>query len=102
MAAGKLRVEYNTLGSLSSKFSAEAHDIQQQYQNLKSHTEHLRGSGWIGHAADKWYNEMENLLLPKTQHLSQILEGIASLLKQLNTLFQAAEQEVGALFKRSR
>lgn len=102
MAAGKLRVEYNTLGSLSSKFSAEAHDIQQQYQNLKNHTEHLRGSGWIGRAADQWFNEMENLLLPKTQQLSHILDAIAQLLKQLNTLFQAAEQEVGALFKRAR
>jgi WXG100 family type VII secretion target len=100
MAAGKLRIEYNVLGNLSSKFQGEAHDVQQMYQQLKNHTEHLRGSGWIGQAADKWFNEMESLLLPKTQHLSQILNGVGDLLKQLNSLFQAAEQEVGGLFKR--
>src|SRR5689334_6437037 len=100
MAAGKLRIEYNVLGNLSSKFQGEAHDVQQMYTQLKNHTEHLRGSGWIGQAADKWFNEMESLLLPKTQQLSHILNGIGDLLKQLNSLFQAAEQEVGGLFKR--
>jgi WXG100 family type VII secretion target len=102
MAAGKLRIEYNVLGNLSSKFQGEAHDIQQMYQALKNHTEHLRGSGWIGRAADQWFNEMENILLPKTQMLGQILDGIGNLLKQLNSIFQAAEQEVGSLFKRAR
>jgi len=100
MASGKLRIEYNVMGTLSSKFHAEAHDIQQMYQALRNHTEHLRGSGWIGRAADKWFQEMENLLLPATLKLSQILGGIGDLIKQLNSLFQAAEQEVGALFKR--
>jgi WXG100 family type VII secretion target len=88
------------MGSLSSSFSSEGHDIQQMYQHLKQHSEHLRGSGWVGRAADQWLNEMEQLLLPATLKLAQILIGLNDLIKALNTLFQGAEQECGALFKR--
>lgn len=101
MAGGKLRVEYNVMAGLSNSFAQEGHDIQQMYQHLRNQTEHLRGSGWIGRAADKWFNEQEQLLLPATLKLSQILIGVADLIKQLNSLFQAAEQEVGGLFKRA-
>ncbi len=100
MASGQLRIEYNVMLGLSNSFASESHDIQQMYQSLRNNTEHLQGSGWKGVAADKWFREQESLLLPATLKLAQILNHIADLIKQLNSLFQAAEAEVGGLFKR--
>lgn len=99
MASGKLRYEYNTMSGLASAFSTEGHDITQLYSHLKNQTDHLHGAGWVGLASDKWFGDQENILLPKTQQLGKILEEIGTLIKQLSSLFQGAEQESAGLFK---
>src|SRR5690349_589412 len=96
---GTLRVEYEYLDAIAKKFSFMAQETQKVYQKLKHDVEHLHSTDWRGRAADKWFEEMENLLLPKTLHLCHLLEEIVHLLKKVSSAYRAAEHDAAALFK---
>jgi len=101
MAPPKLRVEYQALTRMSTTLSELCHDINNYYQHLKNHTEHLHNSGWRGRAADQWFHEMENVLFPKTKHLIQTLESTSQMLKRISDVYRAAERDAAGVFKRT-
>lgn len=96
---GRIRLAYNETLAAANHLSAESHDIRNMYNQLKNHTEHLHGHGFRGMTSNAWFKEMEEILLPKTNQLADILEASSEMLKRLNSLFQQAEQESAQLFK---
>jgi WXG100 family type VII secretion target len=99
--AGRLRIAYNEVLNAANQLSQESHDIATLHTHLTSSTEALHHSGLRGFTSDAWYKDMHEILLPKTKLLADILEQASGKLKQLNSLFQNAEQESGSFFKRS-
>jgi WXG100 family type VII secretion target len=99
MADGKLRVEYNTLKQISSQFADEAYQVREFTTHLRQLIDQMYGAGWRGAAADRWFNDMENVVGPKTQKLADILLDTSHLCDSLMGVFHEAEQAVAALFK---
>ena len=98
--AGRLRIAYNETLGAANQLASESQDIRNMYNQLRNNTEHLHGHGFRGLTSEAWFRQMEEILLPKTNQLADILEQSSEMLKRLNSLFQQAEQEVGGLFKR--
>ncbi len=98
-SAGKLRVDYLSMYDWAIWFKSDAATLRLLYSEAKKRTESLHGAGWAGLAADKWFGDMENVLLPKTQQLAKIMDDLDVTLRNIHDLYKSAEQEAAALFK---
>jgi WXG100 family type VII secretion target len=64
MTADRIRADYPTLENIASTFDREQERIQQVQNALSQHVDILRSGGWVSDAADTFYREMDDELLP--------------------------------------
>ncbi|MBI9044779.1 MAG: WXG100 family type VII secretion target [Anaerolineaceae bacterium] len=100
MAGDKIEINYEELQRSSQIFASEAEDIQALHNKIRTQVENLHGNGWIGKGSDAFYREMDEYLVPGFQKLAATFEHGSGLLGKIADLFQQAEEEAGALFKR--
>jgi len=94
--AGKIQARYDDLTDVANRFSQEAAEIEQMTQQVQSAMGNLEGGGWIGQAADAFFAEMNDEVLPAVKRLSEALEEANSSTKQISDIISNAEQEARA------
>src|SRR5512142_3270359 len=99
MANEVVQVNYESLERIRREFARCAEESARMHQRLKNGAGKLVGSKWEGEAARKFFNEMENEVLPAFGRLEQALCGADEMVAALALQFRQAEEEAAALFK---
>lgn len=99
MPAPTVRSDYDQLTQIASKFSSMADGVQQTTQNVQSHMQTLQNGDWIGDSANKFYAEMQDVVLPAMKRLSDALQEAGRVTTQIRQIMQQAEQDVSGIMK---
>lgn len=94
-----VRVEYEQMGDVSTRFAKQADVIQSVLQMLLGKLDPLKAGSFKGQAADAFYAEMDDLLLPAVRKLQELLSEANTTTKDVSQLFQKADQEASSQCK---
>jgi WXG100 family type VII secretion target len=100
MANDVIQVNYDALERIQREFSRCAEESTRIHQRLKNGAGRLVGSKWEGEAARKFFNEMDEDVLPAFDRLSKALTGCEEVTASLIQEFRQAEEEAAALFRK--
>jgi WXG100 family type VII secretion target len=99
MSAPEVQADYDQLEGIAQNFSKEAGQTQRLMQIVRQCYGQLQGGDWKGVGADKFFNEMEEIVFPAIDRLLGALNEAASATKRISDAFQQAEEEGGGLFR---
>ena len=97
--ADLIEADYGALDQVHNKFTQEAEAFEQTLRNIRARMEPLEDGGWIGDAADAFFREMNDEVLPACQRLHQAFEQAAATTKKVGDTVHEAEQEATNAFK---
>ncbi len=92
------QVNYDEMQAIINQLQTEEDDVRALFNQTKSKVEALHGSQWIGEAADKFFNEMENTVLPKTAKMLYALNVAGQVAKQIVHIIHQADEETKGFF----
>ena len=95
----QVEANYDQLDQVSSQFANQADAVQQMLQQVRASLSQLENGGWIGDAADAFFAEMNQVVLPATWRLQNALEEGSQATKDISQTFQQAEEEASNPFK---
>lgn len=98
MSAAKVRSDFDQLNNIAGTFGSQSDAIGQMTQNLKGKMEQLRGGDWVGKGATKFYNEMDNSVMPSLKRLQNALSQANSTTKKIAQLMKQTEDESARIF----
>jgi WXG100 family type VII secretion target len=94
----RIRVDYDQLSKMITRFDAQAEQIFALRQALYQRMSDLQGGGWWGQGASAFFVEMDELLLPAVQDLENALGDTVGALREISNILQDAEEDAGRLF----
>jgi WXG100 family type VII secretion target len=98
MPPSKFKADYSALSDIAKSFGSEADHSRQSINNLKSKMEQLKGGGWKGDAANKFYAEMDGSVLPAYTRLSKALDTAQQVTIKIRTLAKQTEDTTSRIF----
>jgi len=96
--ADNTQVNYDLLENYEKRFQNASSETNAQLSKFRQKVEELHGDGWVGQAADKFYNEMTTEILPAVQRLAEAYSQAAEALKKIRETFSSAEEETKGYF----
>jgi WXG100 family type VII secretion target len=95
-----LQIQYGDMGNIINGMKSEQAEVQQMFQQTKNKVDSLHNNQWQGEAADKFFMEMENSVLPSLNRLAIALGDCATTAQKVkDTIQQADEGAKGTLGK---
>ena len=94
------RLKYDDLNIISKKFHNEAEDYAQLHSFTLIKVDALRGQ-WEGEAAEKFFDEMDAVLLPALKRVSQSLDFSQQALVKIMKIIYEADEETVSYFNES-
>jgi len=98
MPPSKFKADYSALSDIAKTFGSEADHSRQSISNLKSKMDQLKGGGWKGDAANKFYAEMDGAVLPAYTRLSNALDTAQQITIKIRTLAHQTEDTTSKIF----
>ncbi len=92
------QVNYDEMQTIIKQFETEEEDCKVLFNQTKSMVESLHGSQWMGEAADRFFQEMESLVLPRTAKLLYALNVAGQVAKQIINIIHQADEETKGFF----
>ena len=96
--ANTQQVNYDEMQAIIKQLEAEEEEIKALFNQTKSKVESLHGSQWMGEAADKFFQEMEGVVLPKTTKMIYALNVAGQVAKQIINIIHQADEETKGFF----
>lgn len=93
-----VQFEYDQLKDVGQRFANQATAVRTQYDKISQQMEVLKSGAWTGPNADKFYEIMEQQLLPATKRLSDALDKGSEVTAQVAKMMQDAEEESKGYF----
>lgn len=94
-----IEVDYGKLEEAHKKFRAEADVVTRIIRDIRARMEPLEDGGWKGDAADAFFREMHNEVVPACTRLQKAFSEAATITKQVGQTVQKAEQDATNTFK---
>jgi WXG100 family type VII secretion target len=91
--ANEVQANYDKLGKVSSRFTAQAQVVEQLTQRIRRDMARLENGGWQGRGSKAFFSEMHNTVLPALARFQAALHEAAKVTKESNQRFQQAEQD---------
>ena len=90
------KIHYDDLNSIIRRFRTEQQEIDALLKQTKSKVESLHNNQWVGEGSEKWFSEMETLVLPAISKLVGALGHAADVAQKISdTIHQADEGTKG-------
>jgi WXG100 family type VII secretion target len=96
--AEEIRADYDKLEEVAGRFNNQSQEMQQMGRQVRASYGKLRDGGWIGDAATKFFGEMEELVFPASDRLTEALEEAGQTTQRIAQTVKQAEQEASSLF----
>jgi WXG100 family type VII secretion target len=97
--AEKTECNYDELQQLTKMLQKEAEEMNQLLSQTRGKADALHGDGWIGRGADKFFAEMQQLILPSMTRLVNALNQASQSANQISEIYRQAEDEAQNGFK---
>lgn len=98
MAKNILQVNYDELNAIAKKFKDEGEDAFKLHSATRQRVRDLHKE-WIGEAAEKFFDEMENELLPALQRLSKALHFSQDVVSAIMKIVYEADEDTANFFR---
>ncbi len=92
------KLNYAELQGIIKSLQSEEEEIKNLMSTTKSKVEALHNNQWIGEAANKYFEQMEGTVLPKTGKMVHALDVAGSVLNQIIQTIQQADEETKGFF----
>ncbi len=96
--AGTTKVNYDELNAIVKQLKSEEDELRTLYNQTRSKVEALHNNQWIGQGADKFFDEMEMTVLPKTLKMLTALDVAGKVANQIMNIIHQADQETKSFF----
>ena len=96
--ADKIQADYDELGQIAAQFAQQGDRTLELGRQVYNCMSQLRDGGWIGVGANRFYNEMESLVLPGLERLVNALHTGGAQTARIAQILRAAEEQAGQLF----
>jgi WXG100 family type VII secretion target len=93
MPAIKIKIEFDKVDTISSAFSEQSDTVKQMNSNLSSKYDKLKGGDWVGVGADKFFQEMEQTVMPSLKRLESALSRGSEASKKISQKMHGAEDQ---------
>jgi WXG100 family type VII secretion target len=97
MGAPQVRSDYDQLKNLQKSFSSQAEAVAKTTQNIRSIMDKLQGGDWIGEGAQKFYQEMNDQVLPTLNRMYKALDEASRATAQISQTMKKAEDEASSI-----
>lgn len=98
MANSIIQAHYHELADVAGRFDHQATEVFELCLRVQRAVDTLQQGGWLGRAADRFYAEVDETLLPTLRRLVSALDDASRVSRQINQLIQQAEQEAAGRF----
>lgn len=92
------KLNYDDMSNIVKKFRSEAQDIEGLLKQTKGKVESLHNNQWIGQGADKFFGEMEQLVLPATGRLVGALGHAGDVAQKIADTIRQFDEETKGFF----
>lgn len=96
--AARIQAEYEQLEQIAAQFIQQCYSVTALWQLLHNCIFQLRDGGWKGKGADRFYHEMESLVMPALNRLIRAMDAGSLHTWRIAQVFRAAEREAADLF----
>ena len=97
--AGTIQVDYDRLRGVCTYMETDGEKITALLKQTKAQIENLRaGKHWEGEAAVKFFNEMDQTVLPALARLADALGSGAALARESADIIRKADEETQSFF----
>ncbi len=97
MPAPQVRAHHEQLQRIQRLFGAESQATDDQLRNLRQHLDQLKGGGWQGQAATRFFGEMDGSILPSVSRLVKALEQAGRVTGQITARMRQCEADAAAV-----
>lgn len=87
--AAKIQADYEQLGQIASQFAQQGDRTLALGRQVYNCMSELQNGGWIGVGAQRFYNEMDSLVLPGLERLMNALNTGAAQTERISPNFCA-------------
>lgn len=94
-----IKIQYDQAEAIQKWFADRAEHITELTQRLRGQAEVLRDGGWLGEAADSFYDELDHLCVPALTKLNAALDATSGGFRRAIDIFREAEQNGANRFK---
>lgn len=96
--ANTQQVNYDEMQAIIKSLEVEEDELKALFNQTKSKVESLHGNQWVGEAADRFFNEMESIVLPKTSKMIYAVDVAGQVAKQIVQIIHQADEETKSFF----
>ena len=96
--AGTTQVNYSEMDNIIKSLKTEEEEIMNLLKTTKSKVEGLHNHQWVGQAADNFFNEMEQTVLPALTRLAHALGVGAGVAQEIVSTIHQADEETQSYF----
>ena len=93
-----IRVDHDALAQIANRFSQQSEAVEQMSHAVRGVVEPLANGGWIGEGADAFFAEMNSIVFPAVQRLTDALAQAAAVSAQTSGIMQQADEEASSGF----
>ena len=98
MGAEHIQGNYDELDRIAATFDSTAAAVTDMVQQVSRQTQALAEGGWLGLGANRFVQEMQDLVIPGLNRLASALEEARATTQKIGQIFHEAEDEAGKIF----
>jgi len=99
MAGYKIQANYDVLQQVMQKFAQKSDEAHQLQSVVNRCSGQLQSGDWIGVGAERFFQEMNDLVTPGMNRLISVLKDASSATKKISDALREAEEQAGGLFR---
>lgn len=94
-----IQVDYQALLKVAQKFEEQHQKLHRLAHELTHTVQNLKRGGWISDAANDFYRDMDNVLLPRLNRLERALHSSALKTEEIGRIMRGGEEEATGSIK---
>ena len=92
------KLNYDDMNNIVGKFRSEAQEIDGMLKQTRGKVESLHNNQWVGQGADKFFNEMEQSVIPATGRLVDALNHAGDVAQKIADTIRRFDEETKSFF----
>jgi WXG100 family type VII secretion target len=96
--ANSVKLNYDDMSTIVGKFKSEAQEIDSLLKQTKGKVEGLHNNQWVGQGSEKFFSEMEQMVLPALGRLVEALVHAAEVAQKIADTIRRFDEETKSFF----
>jgi WXG100 family type VII secretion target len=90
-----ISIKYDGMQSTAQQFEEAAGKVKKMQGEIQQQIDVLKKGSWLSEAANRWYGEMDNDVLPGVQRLHEAYMRSSQVCREIGKMMEQAEEEAG-------